>query len=323
MRKRVVVTSVLPVDVKTWLGGGVEIRRPAAGALSREELVAALYDADALICLLRDRIDADLLAAAPRLGIVANLAVGLDNVDVAACTLRGVAVTNTPDVLTEATADLTFALLLAAARRIPEGDALVRGGSWRGWEPGQLLGATVAGRTLGLVGFGRIGRAVARRARGFDMKVLYTAPHTRTTTDAEFAALDRLLAESDFVSLHCPLTPATRHLIGAPQLATMKSTAILINTARGPCVDEAALADALARGVIAGAGLDVYEDEPHVHPALRALSRAVLLPHIGSATDHARSEMARLCAENVAAWLSGRRPPQLVNPAVLERTIRR
>jgi glyoxylate reductase len=320
--KKVVVTSALPVDVRAWLGDGVELRAPEIGQLSRPALKGAIADADALICLLTDRIDESMLSHARHLGIVANFAVGFDNVDVAACTRRGICVTNTPDVLTEATADLTFGLLLAAARRIVEGDALVRGGGWMGWEPGQLLGAEVHGRTLGLVGFGRIGRAVARRARGFDMRILYSAMHRapielERDLDAEHAPLDRLLAESDFVSLHCPLTEATRHLIGPRELERMKRTAVIVNTARGSCIDEAALADALERGTIAAAGLDVFEAEPKVHPKLAASPRAVIVPHIGSATHAARGNMARLCAQNVAAWVAGKRPPNLINPEAI------
>jgi glyoxylate reductase len=323
MIRRVVVSSALPVDVRGWLGDGVEVRAPAAGSLPRPALLAAVEDADALICLLTDRVDEELLSIAPRLGIVANFAVGFDNVDIPAATRRGVAVTNTPDVLNEATADLTFTLMLAAARRVIEGDELARSGAWRGWEPGQLLGAEVWGRTLGLVGFGRIGRAVARRGRGFGMRVLYTAlGRAPEDVEAELGAahtpLDRLLAESDFVSIHVPLTEATRHLVGARELARMKPTAILVNTARGACVDEAALADALERDAIAGAGLDVFEHEPRVHPRLARQKRAVLLPHLGSATHAARTAMARTCAENVAAYLAGRRPPNLLNPEALD-----
>ncbi|RMH37710.1 MAG: D-glycerate dehydrogenase [Deltaproteobacteria bacterium] len=289
--------------------------------MSRAELLAAVRDADALISLLVDRVDEELLAAAPRLRVVANCAVGYDNVDVAAATARGVAVTHTPDVLTDATADFTWALLLAVARRVVEGDALVRSGTWAGWEPGQLLGAPIAGRTLGIVGFGRIGRAVARRARGFDMAILYASPRPAGADAAALAArrvsLDELLAEADVVSLHCPLTDATRHLIDRRALAAMKSTALLVNTARGACVDEAALVDALEAGDIAGAALDVFEREPDVHPGLVASPKVVLAPHAGSATTAARAEMARLCAGAVRDVLSGRRPAHLLNPEAL------
>jgi glyoxylate reductase len=280
----------------------VEVRGRAA-------LEAAAADADGIVCLLTERIDAGLLERAARLRVVGNVAVGVDNVDVAAATRRGVVVANTPDVLTDATADLAFALLLAAARRVCEGDRMIRAGAWTGWSPTQLLGADVWGRTLGIVGFGRIGKAVARRARGFDMRIL----HTRETP------LDVLLAESDFVSLHCPLTAETRGLIGARELGLMKRTAILVNTARGAVVDEAALAEALARGTIAGAGLDVFVDEPRVHPGLVAAPGAVLAPHIGSATVTARTRMVELAASAVAAVLAGKRPDNVVNPEALAR----
>ncbi len=309
------VSSRLSVDVRAWLGDGVEIVAPAGQAMTRDELLSAVRDADALICLLTDRIDEALLAAAPRLRVVANHAVGVDNVALAAAAARGIVVTNTPDVLTEATADLTFALALAAARRLGEGERLVRSGGWRGWEPGQLLGADLWGRTIGLVGLGRIGRAVARRARGFDMRVCYAAPRDAVGDVAAWATrvpLDVLLAEADVVSLHCPLTDATRGLIGRRELALMKPSAIFVNTARGACVDEGALAEALAAGTIAGAGLDVFADEPRVPEALLAQDRAVLTPHIGSATHTARARMAELCARAVRAVLAGQRPDHVV-----------
>jgi len=307
---RVVVAGELALDVRPLLTG-CEV---SAGDLSRDETLAALARADALIALLTLRVDAELLAHAPRLGIVANHAVGTDNVDVAACSARGIAVTSTPGVLTEATADLTFALLLAAARRLGEGEALVRSGGWRGWQPGQLLGADVYGRTLGLIGFGRIGQAVAARAAGFQMRVLTTTRHASCAAGARRVELDQLLAEADFVSLHCPLTPETRGIIDAAALARMKPGAILVNTARGACVDEAALAAALQSGHLGAAGLDVFAEEPHIHPALLAAPRTVLLPHLGSATRSARGRMAELCAEAVTDYFAGRRPRHLVNP---------
>jgi glyoxylate reductase len=268
---------------------------------------------DALVTLSRDRIDGALLARASRLRVVANFAVGFDNVDLAACAARGVAVTNTPGVLTDATADLAFGLLLCAARRITEGDRLLRRGGFLGLTPTFLVGAPVHGATLGLVGLGRIGQAVARRARGFGMRVLY-AGRRRAPSDVERALmatpvdLDDLFAEADFVSLHCPLTPETRHLVNAERLARMKRGAVLVNTTRGAVVDEAALADALGRGPIGAAGLDVYEDEPRVHPALLDLENVVLAPHIGSADRPAREAMARIAADNVLAVLAGRAP---------------
>lgn len=288
-------------------------------AIPRAELLRRAAGAEALITLMSERVDDELLdAAGPGLKVVANYAVGYDNVDVAACARRGVAVTNTPDVLTDATADLAFALLLAAARRLVEGHDLVRSGRWTGWQPGQLLGMPVAGATLGLVGMGRIGSAVARRARGFGMRVLYYGRRRDAAAEAElgaaYAPLDELLRESDFVSVHVPLTPETRHLIGPHELAAMKPTAVLVNTARGPVVDEAALAEALRSGRLFAAGLDVFEREPEVHPDLLGLANVVLAPHIGSATVAARTDMALLCSRAVLDVLAGRTPPNLVRP---------
>jgi glyoxylate reductase len=308
---KVVATSALPIDLRPLLGDGIEL---VLGSL------ADAGDADGLICLLRDRIDDAFLARAPRLRVVANYAVGLDNIDLTACVRRGVAVTNTPDVLTDATADLTFALILAVARRLSEAEALLRSGRWGSFEPNLLLGTQLSGRTLGIVGAGRIGGAVARRAAGFGMAVIYTSRRS-DIAGARRVSLDELLDESDFVSLHCPLTPETRGLIGAAQLRRMKPTAFLINTARGPICDEEAVAAALAAGTIAGAGLDVFTDEPRVSPALLAAPNAVLLPHVGSATRDARSRMAELCAIGVREVLAGRRPPNLVTAS--ERAVAR
>jgi glyoxylate reductase len=262
-----------------------------------EQLRAAAAEAEGLLCLLTDRVDSDLLAAAPRLRAVANYAVGTDNIDLAACAARGVAVGNTPDVLTEATADLAFALLLAAARHVVEGAAEVRAGEWSTWEPAHRLGRDVHGATLGIVGFGRIGRAVARRATGFDMQVLHTKEHP----------LEEVLTRADFVSLHVPLTPDTHHLIDARALARMRPTAILVNTARGPVVDHGALRDALVAGTIAGAALDVTDPEPLPadHPVLTA-PNLLVLPHVGSATEGARARMTDLAVDNLLAALDGR-----------------
>ncbi len=310
-RFRVVASAPLAVDAAGLLGADVSYRAPAAGRMDRSALLREVAGAHGLIALLTDRIDdALLVAAGPQLKIVANHAVGVDNVDLDACSRRGVVVTNTPDVLTEATADMTFALLLAAARRIVEGDALVRGGTWTGWEPTQHLGADVAGATLGIVGLGRIGKAVARRAAGFGMKVV----HHGRSSGLPFA---ELLVTSDFVSLHCPLDAGTRHLIDATALGRMKRTAILVNTARGGCVNEAALAVALEAGTIAGAALDVFETEPRVHRGLLASRKVVLAPHAGSATTSARRRMGEICATAVRAVLDGRRPDTVVNPEVL------
>ena len=311
------MTTSLPGDIAGILAGH-DRRGPREGTWPRERWLAELAAADALICLLSDPIDADVLARAPRLQIVANYAVGHDNIDRAACAARGVLVANTPDVLTEATADLAFALLLAAARRIGEGERLLRSGGWQGWAPGLLHGVEVAGRTLGVIGLGRVGRAVARRAAGFGMTVIATVHDHGASAHApagiEAVTLDDLLARADFVSVHTPLTASTRHVIDAGALARMKPTAVLVNTARGECVDEDALVDALERGHLAGAGLDVFAGEPVVNPRLLAAPRLVLTPHLGSATASARARMGELCASAVAAVLAGQRPPNLVPP---------
>ena len=294
----------------------VLVNEPLDGPPAPSALKAGLSCTAAAIVTLNDRIDADLLATADELKIVANYAVGYNNIDVNAARQRGVVITNTPDVLTDATADLTWALMLSTARRVIEGDRLVRNGQWTGWTPTQLLGAAVAGRTLGIIGMGRIGQAVAQRAAGFRMKVCY---HSRRRVLSpggsppwEWLPLQALLAGSDIVTIHTPLTPDTHHLIGVDELAQMRRTAILINTARGPIVDESALADALAAGIISGAGLDVFEDEPRLHPRLPSFSQVVLLPHLGSATLTARVEMGMTCLNNIEAVLSGRPAPNQV-----------
>jgi glyoxylate reductase len=264
----------------------------------------------ALVTLLTDRVDRSALEAGKRLRIVANVAVGVDNIDVGAATRLGILVTNTPGVLSEATADLTWALILAAARRVVEGDAIVRVGKFQGWGFDLLRGMELRGRTLGIVGAGRIGKAVARRAAGFGIKVLF---HSRSAG----VSLRKLLERSDIVSLHCPLTPETHHLMGAREFRLMKRSAILINSARGPIVDEEALVAALRGGRIAGAGLDVYEHEPFVPAALRRMRNVVLLPHLGSATDDTRRRMLATAVRNVKAALGGLRPPNLVNPKAM------
>lgn len=294
------------------------LNEPRDTAPADATLGAGIREADAAICTLTDRIDASMLAAASRLTILANYAVGYNNIDLHAAQRHGITVTNTPDVLTDATADLTWALILAAARRLPEGQTLVREGRWNGWTPTQLLGQTVTGRTLGIVGMGRIGHAVAQRAQGFRMPVLFAArstvhPAIRLWPEAwRQVPLDELLQRADFVSLHVPLTPDTRHLIGARELALMRPTAVLVNTARGPVVDEAALVRAVQEGRLAGIGLDVYEHEPELHPALRRLPRVVTLPHLGSATLETRVRMGEICLENIAAVLAGRPAPNRV-----------
>lgn len=277
-------------------------------AMPRGELLARVRGKSALICLLTDRIDAEVLEAGGDLRIVANIAVGYNNIDADACRARGVIVTNTPDVLTNACAEFTWALILGIARRMGEAERQLRRGEWKGWALDHMLGAELRGKRLGLVGVGRIGRAVAEKAPAFGMKVAYTTRGQQDLPGAERLPLDRLLATSDVVSLHCPLTSETHHLIDQKALAKMKRTAYLINTSRGPVVDEAALAWALEQGLIAGAALDVYENEPDVHPALLRLDNVLLLPHIASATTEARTAMADLAVSNVLAVLSGKPP---------------
>jgi glyoxylate reductase len=291
--------------------------------LSPAALQQAVADKEGMICLVTDRIDTQVLEAGPALKVVANVAVGYDNIDVQAATRRGIVVTNTPGVVTEATADLTWGLLLSVARRIPEGDRYVRAGQWQEWKLLFLLGQDVYQRTLGIVGMGRIGQAVARRARGFGMRVLY---HNRrrleAAVEAELGAvwvdLPTLLQQADFVSLHVPLVAETTHLIDAAALRMMRPSAYLINTARGPVVDETALVQALQEGWIAGAGLDVFEHEPQVPPALLALDNVVLVPHVGSASVATRTRMAVMAAENLLAALRGERPRYVVNPEVYQ-----
>jgi glyoxylate reductase len=309
--KRAFITRALPEEA-------LAIAREAAqldiwegdGPPPRAELIARASQADGLLCLLTDRIDAEMLDACPSLRVVSQMAVGYDNIDVAACSARGIAVGNTPGVLTETTADLAFALLLATARRVTEAEQFLRNGEWTTWSPLLLAGTDVFGATLGIVGMGRIGAAVAKRAAGFSMRILYSSTRrhedVEESTGAVYADLDRLLAESDFVSLHMPLSATTRHMVGAEQIARMKPTAMLINTARGPVVDEAALAEALRVRQIAAAGLDVFEREPLAADSpLLGLDNVVLLPHIGSASIATRTKMAVLAACNLAAGLRG------------------
>ena len=288
--------------------------------IPRDELLRVVAGRDALITMLTERVDAELLAAAgPQLRIVANHAVGFDNVDVAACTDAGVLATNTPDVLTETTADTAFALLLAGARRIGEGERLLRARTPWIWGPLMMLGQDVHHKTIGIVGFGRIGQAVARRAKGFGMTVLYSdavelPAEVEAETGARRVGLDELIAEADFISIHTNLTPETRHLFSAEEFRRMKPSAVLVNTSRGPVVDEAALADALEAGELFAAGLDVFEQEPEVTAKLLELERAVVIPHLGSATIDTRDAMGNLAVDNVFAALDGARPPTLLNP---------
>lgn len=312
---RVFISRPLPGTALARLAGQVEVRLgPAEGPLSRADLLTELAEARGWISLLTDRVDGELLGRCPRLQIVANYAVGFDNFDLPAATARGVLLTNTPDVLTEATADFTWALLLAISRRLVEGDRLLRTGGFTGWAPTFHLGRELAGKTLGLYGLGRIGQAVARRAAGFGLRILYHSRRDLRLPGLTYVAFPELLREADFLSLHAPLTPDARHRFGGAEFRAMKRSAYLVNTARGGLVDEAALAEALQTGEIAGAALDVYEAEPLVTPGLLALPNVVLAPHLGSATLETRAAMAERAVENLLAGLNGKRPPDLLNP---------
>ncbi len=316
------VTSPLPGRALDRLAERHSVRvRPKGPALSGRDLAAFVGEAEAVICLLADRVAAEVFALCPRLVLVANYAVGVNNIDLEAARTSGVWVTNTPDVLTDATADLTWALTLAVARRVVEGDRLVRNGGFSGWKPDLLLGVGLQGKTLGIIGMGRIGRAVARRAAGFGMWVCYHSHRDARPPDgaeAEYVpSLDALLARSDVLSLHCPLTPQTRHLMDERRLRLLPRGAIVVNTSRGEVVDEEALARVLASGHLGGVGLDVYEREPEVHPALLGRPDVVLLPHLGSATGEARAAMADLAVDNVLAVLAGKPPlTPVVKPLV-------
>ena len=288
----------------------------------RDEVLRHVKDKDGLICLLTEKVNEEFLCAAPKLCIASNVAVGYDNIDVDACTKRGVVVTNTPGVLDETTADFAWTLLMAVARRVAEGEALARSGNWRGWNLDQLCGADVWGKTLGIVGFGRIGRSVARRASGFHMKIIYTdavraSEEVEKSANAEFCDMNSLLAESDFISLHVPLLPETRAMFNGPKFLRMKPTAFVINTSRGPVIDEAALVAALENKKIAGAALDVFENEPFLHPGLKR-SNVVLTPHIASASLETRTKMAVMAANNIVAMFKGQRPPNILNPDIFK-----
>ncbi len=294
----------------------------SADRMTRAELLKRVSGCEALVCVITEKVDEELLSAAPKLRIAATVSVGYDHIDVDACTRHKVAVTNTPGVLDDTTADLAWALLMAAARRLVEADTWVRSGTWTGWDIDQLVGADIHGKTLGIVGLGRIGRRMARRAQGFEMRVIYSnrnraEPAVEKDLRAQFVDMEALLRRSDFVSLHVPLLPGTRHLIAGERFSKMKPTSFLINTTRGPVVDEAALVDALKNKKIAGAALDVYEREPLVHPGLLGLKNVVLAPHIGSASVETRTKMAVMAAENAVALFEGRRPPNVLNPEVL------
>ncbi len=325
MKKDVYVTHVIPDEGLSLLArelGGFDIWEEEP-AVPGKVLLQEVRGRKGLLCLLTDTIDAEVIeAAGGELKVIANYAVGYNNVDVEEATRRGVVVTNTPGVLTETTADLAWTLVMAVSRRVVEADGFLLKGKWRGWGPMQFLGTDIHGKTLGIVGPGRIGTAVAERARGFRMSVLYTGTRANERVEKELGGrrvnLDELLRRSDIVTLHVPLMPSTEHLIGEREFSLMKPSAVLVNTSRGPVVDESALVRALAGGQIAGAGLDVYEEEPRVTPGLFGLANCVLLPHVGSATRETRGKMAGMAAANLVAVLKGERPPNAVNPEVLE-----
>ena len=319
MARQVFITRMIPEEgifILQQAGFAIKIHQENR-PMTRSELEEAVEDSDAVITMVYDRVDACLLDGAPRLKIVANLAVGTDNIDIPACAARGITVTNTPGVLTEATADLTMALILAAARRIAEGDRFIRRGLFNSWDPLLLLGSGLQGKVLGIIGMGRIGRAVARRAQAFGLKIKYykrypLSPESAAECGAEYMPLEEVIREADFLSLHLPYTPEVRHLIDRRRLNMMKPTAYLINTARGGHIDEKSLVEHLRANKIAGAALDVYEYEPSLAPGLIDLENVTLLPHLGSATRETRAKMAEMAAENVRAVLDGREP---LNPA--------
>ncbi len=325
MKSNIYVTLPFFPEVHSALAQHFNVSaNPQNKVLLGENLIAPISDKEGVVCSVVDRIDEVLLSRCPKLKAVCNVGVGYNNIDVAACTQRGIMVTNTPGVLDDSTADLAFALILAAARRITEAEAWLREGNWRQWDFELLLGADVHHATLGIIGMGRIGQAVARRARGFDMKVIY---HNRTRVaadieqacNASYASLDDVLKQSDFVLLQLPYTKETHHMIGVRELALMKPSAMLINVARGGVVDDAALVDALKNKRIAGAGLDVFENEPKLHQGFLDLKNVVLVPHIGSATLATRKAMAMTAANNLTAALTTGNPPNLVNPEVKQR----
>jgi len=323
MKPKVLVTREVFDEALEILGRHFEVTANQSDRpFPPDELARQLADKAGALTTLTDRIDAALLERCSRLKAVCNIAVGFNNIDLAACSALGVMATNTPGVLDDSTADFTWALILATARRVTEAEAALRAGEWKGWKLKQFLGQDVHHATLGIVGMGRIGQAVARRARGFDMKVLY---HNTRRLDAgieqacgaAYAGLDELLERADILTLHVPYSPTTHHLIGAKQLARMKPTALLVNAARGGVVDDGALLAALREGRLAGAGLDVFENEPALDPGFLALKNVVLTPHIASSTEATRRKMALMAAENLIAALTGQRPPNLLNPDAL------
>ncbi len=323
MQRAVLISKHIYSDAVDYLRGRVRLDyHDSDEGLPAAELRARLGDKDGLICQLTDSVDAALMDAVPNVRVVSNVAVGFDNIDVGAATDRGVMVTNTPGVLTNTTADLAFALILGAGRRLGESERYLRAGRFKQWRIDLLTGWDIWGATLGVFGMGRIGQAVARRGKGFNMRVLYYDPFRQSeeverALGIQYASKGEVFSQADFVSLHCALTPETRHLVGPAELNAMKPTAVLVNTSRGPVVDEAALAEALESGTIAAAGLDVFEREPEVHPKLLRLENALIVPHIASASVATRTRMCVMAAENMAAGLAGERPPNIVNPAVL------
>lgn len=329
-RPKILVTQKVPDAAYPILEaiGDVEANMEEGVIWPYEELLRRGPGHDYIYCLLTDTIDARFLeacaAASPRLKMIANMAVGFNNLDVQAATRLGIAASNTPGVLSDTTADLAFALLMATARRIPEAERFLRAGKYTGWGPLLFCGADVHGATLGLLGAGRIGKLVAKRASGFDMKVLYydvyrMSPEEEQQYNVTYMPMDEILQQADFISVHTPYMPSTHHLIGERELHMMKPSAILVNTARGPIVDEKALVKALQDGTIAGAGLDVFENEPAVEPELLSMENAVLLPHIASASLHTRALMATMASENLAAFHNGQMPPNILNPEVLKK----
>ena len=320
MKPRILVTREVFDETLEFLGQHCEVESNQPDvAFDSEILARKLADRDGVMCALTDRIDGKLLEGCPKLKAVANIAVGYNNIDLAACTARGIMATNTPGVLDDSTADLAWALMLGAARRITELERRVRGGEWKGWRLKQWLGIDVHHATLGIFGMGRIGQAIARRAAGFEMKVLYhnrkrSAPDVERRCNAAYATKEDLLRQSDFVVLQVPYSPETHHLIGARELKLMKPTAILVNSTRGGVVDDAALVAALKSGTIRAAGLDVFENEPKLHPGFLELDNVVLAPHVGSSTEATRRAMAMTAAKNAVAALTGQTPPNLLNP---------
>ncbi|MBI3068203.1 MAG: D-glycerate dehydrogenase [Betaproteobacteria bacterium] len=325
MKPKVLVTREVFDETLEYLAQYCEVESNQPDApLSPQRLAERLKDKDGAVCALTDRIDEQLLAGCPGLKAVCNIAVGYNNIDVAACTARGVMVTNTPGVLDDATADLAWALILSTARRITEAEAYLRNGEWKGWYLKQLLGVNVHRATLGIIGMGRIGQAIARRAAGFEMRVLYhnrrrVAPEIEQRLNATYVSKEELLERSDFVVLQVPYSAETHHLIGAAELKKMKRSAILVNSTRGGVVDDAALIEALANGTIRAAGLDVFENEPRFNPEFLKLKNVVLVPHIGSSTEATRRAMAMTAAKNLVAALTTGDPPNLVNPEVRKR----